>query len=159
MGMNEFVKCELLEKKVSELEEENVRLRSAIEWALGEGDSNFGETENRPAGAFWWRKELRTRAFPPKFEEVEVKRWATVNGSGGCINYYLSEESARSNARAYGNELQVVEFTGHYHRPPPPKVKRREEIGEVVNGCGGFEYIENRPHAPKGAKLFIEWEE
>lgn len=41
-------------------------LEGAIRWALGEGDSDFGD--NIPlaykgrAGAFWWRTELRRRA-------------------------------------------------------------------------------------------------
>lgn len=42
--------------------QENKRLRDAISWALGEGDSDFGESKPENAPVFWWRKELRRRA-------------------------------------------------------------------------------------------------
>lgn len=38
------------------------RLRSAIAWALGNGDSNFGDYEPKNAPRYWWRGELRRRA-------------------------------------------------------------------------------------------------
>jgi len=44
------------------LREEVKRLRSAISWALGEGDSDFGMHKPKDATIYWWRKELRQRA-------------------------------------------------------------------------------------------------
>jgi hypothetical protein len=38
------------------------RLREAISWALGEGDSNFGDNIPKNAPRYWWRRELRRRA-------------------------------------------------------------------------------------------------
>lgn len=38
------------------------KLRDAIKWALGEGDSDFGEGPNVRGGRYWWRSELRKRA-------------------------------------------------------------------------------------------------
>ena len=49
---------------LQDLEKENARLRSAIEWALGES----GEFEppheyaNAKKGKYWWRSILRIRA-------------------------------------------------------------------------------------------------
>ena len=48
--------CDTLRARVAELE-------GAILWALGEGDSDFGDkmpADGRPR--FWWRRELATRA-------------------------------------------------------------------------------------------------
>jgi hypothetical protein len=54
---------------VKQLQQENDRLRDAIRWALGEGDSDFGNnlTGNEPR--YWWRKELRKRAAMQAKEE------------------------------------------------------------------------------------------
>lgn len=41
---------------------ENKRLRAAILWALGEGDSDFGDHKPANPGPFWWRSELKERA-------------------------------------------------------------------------------------------------
>lgn len=38
------------------------KLRDAIKWSLGEGDSDFGEGPNVRGGRYWWRSELRKRA-------------------------------------------------------------------------------------------------
>lgn len=38
------------------------KLADAIRWALGEGDSDFGEGPNVRGGRYWWRSELRKRA-------------------------------------------------------------------------------------------------
>lgn len=43
-------------------EAEKERYRAAIEWALGEGDSDFGDNKPENAKPFWWRTELRRRA-------------------------------------------------------------------------------------------------
>lgn len=42
-------------------------LEVAIRWALGEGDSDFGDAVPVDAPRYWWRKELRRRAalLPP----------------------------------------------------------------------------------------------
>lgn len=42
--------------------QENKRLRDAISWALGEGNSDFGDNKPENAPTFWWRRELRQRA-------------------------------------------------------------------------------------------------
>ena len=47
-----------------EMEKEQIKLRSAIEWALGE-NGEFSEPvrhESERPKPFWWRKELRERA-------------------------------------------------------------------------------------------------
>ena len=44
---------------LEELERDNIRLRSAIDWALGQNGS-FGDRGEK--GPFWWRNELRERA-------------------------------------------------------------------------------------------------
>jgi hypothetical protein len=41
---------------------ENERLRAAIRWANGEGDSDFGDNVPDGAGMYWWRAELMRRA-------------------------------------------------------------------------------------------------
>jgi hypothetical protein len=38
-------------------------LAAAVRWALGEGDSDFGNDLPPDAKRYWWRKELRERAF------------------------------------------------------------------------------------------------
>lgn len=52
-----------------EMVAEVARLRAAITWALGEGDSDFGNNlpPARPRRAhYWWRAELSERAFGPQ---------------------------------------------------------------------------------------------
>lgn len=41
-------------------------LEAAISWALGEGDSDFGDNKPENAKPFWWRTELRARARSTK---------------------------------------------------------------------------------------------
>lgn len=53
----------ILGETITGLQEENDQMRAAIKWALGEGDSNFGEHKGNHGGPYWWRKELRERAF------------------------------------------------------------------------------------------------
>lgn len=38
------------------------RLGTAIRWANGEGDSDFGDNIPDGAGRYWWRAELMRRA-------------------------------------------------------------------------------------------------
>lgn len=38
-------------------------LEKAIQWALGEGDSDFGDNKPTNPGPFWWREELSRRAI------------------------------------------------------------------------------------------------
>lgn len=45
-----------------EKEERVKTLESAISWALGEGDSDFGDHKPDNARPFWWRTELRARS-------------------------------------------------------------------------------------------------
>lgn len=52
----------LLVAEVQRLQSKNERMKSAISWALGEGDSDFGENKPENAPTFWWRYELRKRA-------------------------------------------------------------------------------------------------
>lgn len=52
----------ITEKMLRKKDEEISQLKSAISWALGEGDSDFGDNKPEGAGAFWWRKELKQRA-------------------------------------------------------------------------------------------------
>lgn len=59
VALAEIFEAAALEKQY---EAENVRLKAAISWALGEGDSDFGDNMPKSAGSFWWRKELRQRA-------------------------------------------------------------------------------------------------
>jgi len=47
------------------LEAENHRLNAAIRWALGGKDSDF-RARAEGEGAYWWRKELRERAYAKK---------------------------------------------------------------------------------------------
>jgi membrane protein involved in colicin uptake len=42
------------------IEAERDAAHDAIRWALGEGDSDFGDDPHN--GAFWWRKPLRDKA-------------------------------------------------------------------------------------------------
>jgi hypothetical protein len=49
--------------KRAEAAEQRVKvLEAAISWALGEGDSDF-RTRNDVYGEYWWRTELRNRAY------------------------------------------------------------------------------------------------
>lgn len=45
-----------------ELETRVAQLEDAVRWALGEGDSDFGENFVDGKGPFQWRGELRERA-------------------------------------------------------------------------------------------------
>lgn len=48
---------------------ENTRLKAAVMWALGDEGSDFGDRKPENAAPFWWRTELRRRAFnlsPPR---------------------------------------------------------------------------------------------
>ena len=49
---------------LQEMEKEQIKLRSAIEWALGENGwfEKQNELANTKNGEFWWRAELRRRA-------------------------------------------------------------------------------------------------
>ena len=50
-----------LAAQLAERERENVRMREAILWACGEGDSDFyseGERERAGLPIYWWRKRL-----------------------------------------------------------------------------------------------------
>lgn len=49
--------------EIARLLADNERLRGAISWALGEGDSNFGDNTPDNAPRYWWRTELRRRAW------------------------------------------------------------------------------------------------
>lgn len=58
------------------LQERCNRMESAIRWANGEGDSDFGDNKLEGAGAFYWRHELMQRAGvahrqPAKEEALE----------------------------------------------------------------------------------------
>ena len=59
-------RAEQAEAALTALQQERDRLSTAIEWALGER-GEFGEEPPPLAGLyrrrFWWRQELRTRAF------------------------------------------------------------------------------------------------
>lgn len=53
--------------RVKTLQAKVAKLEAAIAWALGEGDSDFGEqepslTEQLSRRPYWWRTELRQRA-------------------------------------------------------------------------------------------------
>lgn len=56
--------------EIKRLRAENARLKAAIAWACGEGDSDFAEKEDeayakpgRHVRRYWWRDELRRRAL------------------------------------------------------------------------------------------------
>jgi hypothetical protein len=54
--------CVALASRVTEAQAQVARMREAIQWALGEGDSDFAD--HMPADKaprFWWRAELRRR--------------------------------------------------------------------------------------------------
>lgn len=129
-------------------------LESAVKWALGEGDSNFGDNipDGVPINKFWWRSELRARAFPPKFEEVEIKRWGIIDEHGLFFPETYTTEGEifvgpRSKVLKRG-KCQIVELSGHYKRPIVPKVKKRIEIMRPINpDCAGF---------PAGTKFYAE---
>jgi hypothetical protein len=61
------------EAALASAEAQKERYRAAIEWALGEGDSDFGDNKPENAKPFWWRTELRQRAaLSPKKEQTDV---------------------------------------------------------------------------------------
>lgn len=47
---------------------------AAIDWALGEGDSDFGDNKPENAKPFWWRTELRRRAREARASAEEKGR-------------------------------------------------------------------------------------
>jgi hypothetical protein len=47
-------------ERLARIEAERDTAHDAIRWALGEGDSDFGDDPHN--GAFWWRKPLRDKA-------------------------------------------------------------------------------------------------
>lgn len=66
LGENDPCKVEVWEfadvkQAHGELLDQVIKLQDAICWALGEGNSDFGDRPHGK-GAFWWRKELRERA-------------------------------------------------------------------------------------------------
>lgn len=124
--------------KLEDVQNENTRLREAIEWAL----------LCREMYATDYKDELRARAFPPQFETVEVKRWLVeANNSDGAF-----VESDPSLVPDFINRgWRVVELTGTYQRPIPAKTKHRAEISRS-NIINDTEY-------PQQTKFFREWEE
>lgn len=48
--------------RVKTLQAKVAALEAAIAWALGEGDSDFGDNMPAKAPPYWWRGELRQRA-------------------------------------------------------------------------------------------------
>lgn len=133
-----------LEKKVIELENEAAQLRAAIEWA----EECLSE-EAAPHRA----DELHARAFPPRMETVEVKRWLVeVNNSDGAF-----VESDPSLVPDFINRgWRVIELSGTYQRPT--KGKRREEITVNTGTDGKITYLHTRDTCP-GVKrrFFAEW--
>lgn len=129
--------------RIAELEARVKELEEAIEWALGEGDSDFGDNIPPGIGKYWWRKELRARAFPPQFEEIEVKKYfcpkcETFFGEGISLPWECCDGTP------------LVEMTGHFKRPIVAKKKVREEI--VVVGRAIVKDF------PAGTKYFAEYE-
>lgn len=51
-------------RQAMKFEADNARLLAAIHWALGVGDSDF-RPPNDGEGRYYWRTELRARAFGP----------------------------------------------------------------------------------------------
>lgn len=50
--------------EITELRATVARLEAAISWAMGEGDSDFGDREEGDKQPrYWWRAELRRRAL------------------------------------------------------------------------------------------------
>lgn len=49
-------------RELSASRERIAALTAAIRWALGEGDSDFGDNKPTNLGPFWWRIELSRRA-------------------------------------------------------------------------------------------------
>lgn len=43
-------------------EKQRQKLQNAVQWALGEAGSDFGEHKPAKPSTFWWRAELRSRA-------------------------------------------------------------------------------------------------
>jgi hypothetical protein len=120
--------------RIAELEAANARLKEAIEWA----EECLSE-EAAPHRA----DELRTRAFPPQFETVDIKRFYC----GSCGNV--------SAVDLYCCGRETTTLTGQHKRPVKPKVKHREEMelfsanGDCVKLCkkigNGYEdYINSR---------------
>lgn len=69
----EAIRAAYLASPGPSLQAEVERLRAAISWALGEGDSDFGD-KAPPTGSkrrFWWRDELRARALNPTLTNEE----------------------------------------------------------------------------------------
>jgi len=50
-------------RRIAELEAQLATLDLAVKWALGE-EGNFGPRPKK-VGTYWWRTELRKRAYPP----------------------------------------------------------------------------------------------
>lgn len=124
-----------LENKVAELEAENTRLREAIEWQVGQFAT---------VGKFASGDELRARAFPPKFEEVEIKGY--INPEGGELSFVVKH-------------LGWVDCTVKYQRPIPVKAKRREEV-IIDGGKGVVKYLNTEDTSPGILRrFFAEWYE
>lgn len=58
--------------RVAEVVRRMRRLESAVRWALGEGDG-FEKPVGETASPYWWRKELRRRAFGPTIDRKEAE--------------------------------------------------------------------------------------
>lgn len=117
-------------------------LEAAVEWVLGELDS---------LNCIVTADALRARAFPPKFEEVEVKCWIEFNKDGNAQRVCNSEIEPSEE----GN--YVSKMTGTRRVSIPAKVRHRKEISPKA--------IVDRPHyleragIPFDAEIFAEWEE
>lgn len=79
-----------------ELRKESERLASAIKWALGE-EGEFGEEPEPLAGKyrrrFWWRTELRQRAFGDMTGRAERSHQSAPDASGAESTAALTKES------------------------------------------------------------------
>jgi hypothetical protein len=57
---------EALREQIKELRKRTAALEEAVRWALGEDVPGPEFRAREPGeGAYWWRIELRRRAFPP----------------------------------------------------------------------------------------------
>lgn len=134
-------------KTVAELEARIKELEDAVRWALGEDVSDFGDIINPEKGKYWWRDELRARAFPPKFVEKNFERPLCLS----CEKFTLVTNGLSS---CCSSEWVNVKCT--YNILMPAKIKHRKEI---PNQNGWWKVLGEVSNKSQGGKLFFEWED
>lgn len=130
---NRFNVLQMKQKRIEELEAENVTLRAdianrdaAIEWAI---DLAKRSRSNLDVGGYRNALDsianLRARAFPaPEMEEVEIVMYH-CEGCGSTISDMAANKSTKCNCY-HGNEF--IKLKGKRLIPRPRTVTRREPV-------------------------------